>query len=241
MNQGGYLNDPEFINTVQRVQCGHNPDPVDPAPVARGISVYFTRFTYGGVRFVLLEDRKFKSGGDGLDDSGNPIPESELQLLGARQEAMLADLAAEGPGPATVVMSQTMYACVQTSTSRRKAGGSRSGWLAGPTPGPRPCSRWQPQEPFFCRGTPTSPRWSGTSMDRSSSVGQRVQPPSFVGSNPRSLARTPDLPATPVSSPTASVRVLAVANMHVDQATRVNATGTTTAAIRTSKRRATAC
>ena len=81
--------------------------------------MYFTRFTYGGVRFVLLEDRKFKSGGDGHDDSGNPIPESELQLLGARQETMLAGLAEEGPGPATVVMSQTMYACVQTSTSHR--------------------------------------------------------------------------------------------------------------------------
>lgn len=80
------------------MQCGHNPDPVDPAPVQRGISVYFTRFTYGGVRFALLEDRKFKTGSDGVDDSGSPIPDAELQLLGPRQEAMLAGLAAEGPG-----------------------------------------------------------------------------------------------------------------------------------------------
>lgn len=114
---GGFRNDPAWINIVQRVQCGHNPDPVDPAAADQGISVYFTRFGYGGVRFALLEDRKFKSGSDGVDEFGNPIPEEALQLLGTRQEAMLAGLAAEGAGPPTVVVSQTMYACVQTSTT----------------------------------------------------------------------------------------------------------------------------
>ena len=116
---GGYSNDPVWINTVQRVQCGHNPDAFDPAPVERGITVYFTRFTYGGVRFVLLEDRKFKSGADGLDENGATIPEDQLQLLGPRQEAMLAGLAAEGPGPPTVVVSQTMYASLQTGVNHQ--------------------------------------------------------------------------------------------------------------------------
>ena len=202
--------------------------------------MYFTRFTYGGVRFVLLEDRKFKSGGDGHDDSGNPIPESELQLLGARQETMLAGLAEEGPGPATVVMSQTMYACVQTSTSHRSlAVRDPAAWPAQP--------RARALQSMAAAGAVVL---SGDT--HLAALVRHVDGPvqfcgpagaaTFVGwFEPTEPRRAPDLPATPVSSPTASVRVLAVANMHVDQATRVNATGTTTSGTRRSKRMATAC
>jgi len=45
----------------QRTQCGHNPDPYDPTPVDQGITVYYGAFRYGGVRFAILEDRKFKT------------------------------------------------------------------------------------------------------------------------------------------------------------------------------------
>ena len=111
---GGYVNAPDWVNIVQRVQCGHNPDPVDPTPVAQGISVYFTRFNYGGVRFVLLEGRKFKTGADGKDANGNPIPPSALVLLGPRQEALLSALAEETSSAPAVVLTQTLFGGLAT-------------------------------------------------------------------------------------------------------------------------------
>ena len=50
-------------------QTWNLPDPVDPAPVERGIGVYFTRLAVGGVDFAILEDRKFKSGPAGQDSA----------------------------------------------------------------------------------------------------------------------------------------------------------------------------
>lgn len=113
---GGYANAPDWVNVVQRVQCGHNPDPVDPAPVAQGITVYFTTFTYGGVDFVLLEDRKFKTGADQKDPAGNPIPVESLQLLGSRQEALLQQVVNSGSGRPRVVLTQTLYGCLSTTS-----------------------------------------------------------------------------------------------------------------------------
>jgi hypothetical protein len=71
--------------------------------VERGIGVYFTRLRVGGVDFVILEDRKFKSGPFGnipqqgprpdhiTDDNYDPasIDLPGLQLLGERQERFL--------------------------------------------------------------------------------------------------------------------------------------------------------
>lgn len=226
VNQGGYLNDPEFINTVQRVQCGHNPDPVDPAPVAQGIKVYFTRFTYGGVRFALLEDRKFKSGGDGLDDAGNPIPEADLQLLGPRQEAMLADLAAEGSGPPTVVVSQTMYACVQTSTSGRKlAVRDPAGWppmararaLASMAAAGAVLLSGDTHLPALVRHVDGPIQFSGPAG--AATFVRWFEPLASLLSNPGPAPYTGDF-TDGFGNP---LRVLAVANMHVDQATWVAA------------------
>ncbi|MHA4820314.1 metallophosphoesterase family protein, partial [Streptomyces aculeolatus] len=55
-DKGGYANEAAWVNMVQRVQCGHDPDPYDPTPVEQGISVYYGAFAYGGVSFALLED-----------------------------------------------------------------------------------------------------------------------------------------------------------------------------------------
>ncbi len=58
---GGYLH-PTWVNAVERVQMWHLPDPVQPGPWGNaGIYGYFTSLEYGGVRFAILEDRKFKS------------------------------------------------------------------------------------------------------------------------------------------------------------------------------------
>jgi hypothetical protein len=60
-DSGGYTQPAEWVNMVQRTQTSHLPDPVDPAPVDQGITVYFTEMLVGGVSFAILEDRKWKS------------------------------------------------------------------------------------------------------------------------------------------------------------------------------------
>jgi len=47
---------------VQRQQTWHLPDPVDPAPVAQGIGVFFTRLVVGGLDCAILEDRPLGHG-----------------------------------------------------------------------------------------------------------------------------------------------------------------------------------
>lgn len=100
---GGYFYPVDYVNLVQRQQTWHLPDPVDPAPVDRGISVYFTRLRVGGIDFAVLEDRKFKSGPAGKIPQMGPRPDHindpgydpasidlpGLQLLGDRQHAFL--------------------------------------------------------------------------------------------------------------------------------------------------------
>ena len=102
---GGYFYPVDYVNMVQRQQTWHLPDPVDPAPVERGITVYFTRLHVGGIDFAILEDRKFKSGPFGNVPQKGPRPDHitdarydpksvdlpGLQLLGGRQEKFLRD------------------------------------------------------------------------------------------------------------------------------------------------------
>lgn len=115
---GGYTMPAQWVNEVQRVQCGHNPDAFDPAPVLRGIGVYYAAFSYGGVSFALLEDRKFKDTNQyGTDPSGAPI--DGRVLLGDRQEAFLEAWTTMNPGQPKICLSQTVFACVQTDPDGR--------------------------------------------------------------------------------------------------------------------------
>lgn len=98
-SDGGYFYPPEYVNMVQRQQTWHLPDPVDPAPIDQGITVYFTRLRVGGVDFAIIEDRKFKSGPEGKIPPQGPRPDHindpnydpktvdlpGLELLGERQ------------------------------------------------------------------------------------------------------------------------------------------------------------
>jgi hypothetical protein len=102
---GGYFYPVEYVNMVQRQQAWHLPDPVDPAPVERDITVYFTRLKLGAFDFAILEDRKFKSAPAGKIPQMGPRPDHindpnydpksidlpGLQLLGARQMKFLDD------------------------------------------------------------------------------------------------------------------------------------------------------
>lgn len=121
---GGYFYPVEYVNLVQRQQSWHLPDPVDPAPVERGITVYFTRLRVGGVDFAILEDRKFKSGPLGKIPQMGPRPDHindpaydpasidvpGLQLLGERQHRFLREWTQNWEGAALkCVLSQTAF------------------------------------------------------------------------------------------------------------------------------------
>jgi len=100
---GGYFFPADYVNMVQRQQTWHLPDPVDPAPIERGIGVFFTRLVVGGLDCAILEDRKFKTGPCGAIPEMGPRPDHitdpaydrasidkpGLELLGARQLAWL--------------------------------------------------------------------------------------------------------------------------------------------------------
>ncbi len=123
-SDGGYFYPVEYVNMVQRQQTWHLPDPADPAPVQRGITVYFTRLRVGGVDFAILEDRKFKSGPEGKIPPQGPRPDHindptydpktvdlpGLELLGDRQLRFLRSWGQDWTGAEMkAVLSQTAF------------------------------------------------------------------------------------------------------------------------------------
>lgn len=105
--RGGYAMAPDWIHIAQRCQTGHLPPAFDPTPVEQKIGVYYTGFSFGGVSFAVVEDRKFKIG-----------PQSEQAtagsdtLLGVRQLRFLESWAEDWRDDATmkIVLSQTLFA-----------------------------------------------------------------------------------------------------------------------------------
>ncbi|MDZ4688317.1 MAG: metallophosphoesterase family protein [Planctomycetaceae bacterium] len=102
---GGYAMPVEYVNMVQRQQTAHLPDPYDPTPIKRGITVYYTSLNVGGIDFAILEDRKWKTGPAGFIPKMGPRPDHindpqydrqavdvpEAELLGQRQLKFLRD------------------------------------------------------------------------------------------------------------------------------------------------------
>ncbi|NIP28442.1 MAG: hypothetical protein GWN67_27585, partial [Phycisphaerae bacterium] len=72
---GGYAAPVKYVKMVERAQTSHLPDPYDPTPIERGIGVYYTALTVGRVSFAIIEDRKFKSGPQGLVPQQGPRPD----------------------------------------------------------------------------------------------------------------------------------------------------------------------
>ena len=129
-NKGGYVMPADWVRMVERTQTSHLPDPYDPAPVEQGIGVYYCAMNYGRIGFAIIEDRKFKSGCNGLvppTTSGRPDhvidPDFDprtadvpgAKLLGDRQLAFLRDWAADWWGTdMKAVLSQTVFAGMAT-------------------------------------------------------------------------------------------------------------------------------
>lgn len=121
---GGYFYPVKYVNMVQRQQTWHLPDPVDPEPIKRGITVYFTNLRVGGIDFAILEDRKFKSGPKGKIPKMGPRPDhindpsydrksvdvAGLVLLGDRQLRFLHDWGQDWTGTVMkCALSQTAF------------------------------------------------------------------------------------------------------------------------------------
>lgn len=123
-DNGGYFYPPAYVNMVERCQTWHLPDPVDPAPIGRGIRVYFTSLRVGGIDMAILEDRKFKTGPRGNIPKMGPRPDHinepsydrrsidlpGLKLLGERQIRFLESWTADWTGAEMkAVLSQTAF------------------------------------------------------------------------------------------------------------------------------------
>jgi len=137
-----------YVKAVERAQTWHLPDPVDPAPMERGIGVYFTALNWGGVSFAIIEDRKFKTGPNGplqLKPKFSPRPDwvtnanynpkdldvPGAQLLGHRQEKFLQNWAEDWTSADfKVVLSQTIfsYATHISQGNRLLADLDSNGW-----------------------------------------------------------------------------------------------------------------
>lgn len=123
-HDGGYFRSVDYVNEVQRAQTSHLPDPYDPTPVDRGITVYYTELTWGGISFAILEDRKWKTGPMGRVPELGPRPDhvttpdydpadldvSGAELLGERQLTFLREWAQDWTGAEMkAVLSQTVF------------------------------------------------------------------------------------------------------------------------------------
>ncbi|MBB4077982.1 hypothetical protein GGR28_000583 [Lewinella aquimaris] len=119
---GGYYMPVEYIREVERAQTSHLPDPYDPTPVERGIGVYYTSLTWGGISFAIVEDRKFKSGPQRVL-TGKPYRDTremdvpEAQLLGRRQLDFLEHWTTDWKdAEMKAVLSATIFANLTTHT-----------------------------------------------------------------------------------------------------------------------------
>ena len=136
---GGYRYPAEFVNAVHRTQTSHLPEPADAAPIAQGISVYFTDLSWGGVSCAILDDRMFKSSPAAMVPEGkfrNGWPQAEgfdaatqsdvpgAELLGPRQEAFLDAWASRDDARwASLVLGQTPFCNLATLPEGAKNGG----------------------------------------------------------------------------------------------------------------------
>jgi hypothetical protein len=146
-HDGGYFRPAEYVKQVERAQTSHLPDPFDPTPILQGIGVYYTELTVGRVSFAIIEDRKFKSGPQGLVPKQGPRPDHIRNpnydpksvdvpgavLLGERQLKFLRHWASNWNGAdMKAVLSQTVFANVAHihggASNRLHADMDSNGW-----------------------------------------------------------------------------------------------------------------
>jgi hypothetical protein len=121
---GGYFMPASYVKAVEMAQTWHLPDPYDPTPIEQGIGVYYTDLNIGRIGFAVIEDRKFKSGPEGLVPQQGPRPDhirnpdydpksvdiDGAVLLGQRQLSFLNAWGQDWQGTdMKAVLSQTIF------------------------------------------------------------------------------------------------------------------------------------
>lgn len=124
----GFRQSVNMVNVVNRTQCGQLPDPYDPTPIKRGMSVWYTSLNYGRVSFAIISDRIFKTAPGAVSDwegrhDHMEEPREDLsfldkpgvEMIGERQTEFLEDWMMDWKDTdMKVLLSQTVYANVAT-------------------------------------------------------------------------------------------------------------------------------
>jgi len=121
---GGYFMPAKYVKAVELAQTWNLPDAYDPTPIGQGIGAYYTDLTIGRIGFAVIEDRKFKSGPEGLVPQQGPRPDhirnpdydpksvdvEGAVLLGKRQLSFLNAWGRDWEGTdMKAVLSQTIF------------------------------------------------------------------------------------------------------------------------------------
>ncbi|MBW6537304.1 MAG: alkaline phosphatase D family protein, partial [Mariniphaga sp.] len=126
----GFRQSVEMVNVVNQTQCGQLPDPYDPTPIKRGMSVWYTDLTYGRISFAIISDRIFKTAPEAVSDWDGRhdllveprddvsfMNKPGLELLGERQMKFLDNWILDWEDTdIKVLLSQTVFVNVATHT-----------------------------------------------------------------------------------------------------------------------------
>ncbi len=140
-DDGGYFMSPNYVNEVQFAQTSNLPDPYDPTPIEQGIGVYYTALNIGRVSFAVIEDRKWKTGPNGLIPQQGPRPDHitdpnydpttvdvpGAELLGQRQLDFLRAWGQDWKGAAPSASRNSREAARSGSRSRPRRAPARPG------------------------------------------------------------------------------------------------------------------
>jgi alkaline phosphatase D len=124
----GFRQSVKMVNAVNRTQCGQLPDPYDPTPINRDMSVWYTSINYGRVSFAVISDRVFKTAPEAVsrwegrhDHMKEPyedlsfLDKPGVEMIGERQTKFLEDWILDWKDTdMKVLLSQTVYANVAT-------------------------------------------------------------------------------------------------------------------------------
>ena len=194
-DSGGFKMYPEFVNLVQKSQCGHLPPSPSAAPVKQGIETYYTDVRFAGISFAVLEDRKWKSAPKNIhldtevfngffkdpayaaDTKKVRMVSAKAELLGKRQEHFLENWSADWSGEVWMkcVISQTVFNTAATEGLNTKLPWERYADKNFPDPGEWPDNATKPSHDMDANG------WPQVARDRAVHLIRKAFAPHIAG------------------------------------------------------------